>query len=136
MDKNFRVSFDFDSCLSEEIIQKIAKTFILGGAEVFIVTSRSNKSYEKNVDLYQLAHILGINKENIHFTDGQFKWQKLNSLNINIHFDDMEDEVHLINANGGCAILFNFDAGMTQWLFDDLKNGKLHSKSININQTD
>jgi hypothetical protein len=44
----------------------------------------------------------------------------------------MEDEVHLINANGGCALLFNFDVGMCKWLIDDLENGRLQKNNYNL----
>lgn len=134
MDKNFRVSFDFDSCLTEEIIQKVAKIFLMTGTEVFIITSRNNKSFENNIDLFNLAHILGIKEENIHFTNSEVKWKKVLELDINLHFDDMEHEVHLINANGGCALLYNFDVEMTKWLFDDMEKGLLQVNKINPNK--
>jgi hypothetical protein len=127
-----KVSFDFDSCLSEDDIQKIAGVFIQSPlCQTFIITSRSNNEFCKNTDLFKIANNLGIKKENIHFTDGDFKWRKIKELGITFHFDDMEDEVHLINANGGCAFLYNFDVQMTKWLLDDLDKGLLQINDIN-----
>jgi hypothetical protein len=128
-----KISFDFDTCLSEEIIQKIAKIFLTSSlCEVYIITSRLNNNLHKNTDLFKIAEILNIKKENIFFTDGDFKWKTILKLGVNLHFDDMEDEVHLINANGGCALLFNFDVGMCKWLIDDLENGRLQKNNYNL----
>lgn len=127
-----KVSFDFDSCLSEDDIQKIAGVFIKSPlCQTFIITSRSNDEFNKNIDLFKLAGNLGIKSENIHFTNGEYKWKKIKELQITFHFDDMEDEVHLINANGGCAFLYNFDIQMTKWLIDDLENGFLQINNLN-----
>jgi hypothetical protein len=130
-----KISFDFDSCLSEEIIQNLAKIFISSNmCEVFIITSRFNDDFNKNIDILKIADELNIKKENIFYTQSDYKWQIIKKLNINIHFDDMEDEVHLINANGGCALLFNFDVETTKYLLNDLENGKLQKNTLNINK--
>jgi hypothetical protein len=127
-----RISFDFDSTLDEVLIQKLCRIFMKSNeCEVFIITSRYNDEFHKNTDLFKISDNLGIRRENIHFTNGDFKWKKIKELNITFHFDDMEDEVHLINAKGGCALLFNFDVGMCKWLLDDLERGLLDSNDIN-----
>lgn len=130
-----KVSFDFDSCLSEEIIQKVCRVFLKENKnDVYIITSRLNNFYNKNYDLYVLADKLGILKENIHFTNEKFKWEKILELKIDLHFDDMEDEVHLINAHGGCALLFNLDIETCKYLFNEISEGNLEKNTININK--
>ena len=75
------VSFDFDSTLENEHIQKYAIELMNMGYEIHIVTSRPDKWENKweikglpeviwdNDDLYEVADRLGIKRENIHFTE-------------------------------------------------------------------
>lgn len=114
-------------------MQKIAKIFLLSGNEVFIITSRFDNEV-KNNEVFMLAHILGIKSENIHFTNHEFKWKTVNELGIELHFDDNEEEVHLINANSGTALLFNLDAEMLKELFLNFESGKLQRNEINQNK--
>lgn len=110
------VSFDFDSTLSNDWVQDIAKVFIDGGHEVHITTSRI--SGPNNWDLNEVANKLGITK--INYTEGAYKSETLKVIGADIHFDDMEDEVDQINKNTNCkALLVNFDISMIRYLFID-----------------
>jgi hypothetical protein len=110
-----KVSFDFDSTLSEEKNQKLAKKFIDDGHEVWITTSRLSSEHGKskgwpwiitqNETLFKTAEELGISKDKIKFTEGEDKWKSLYTFDI--HFDDDINEIDLINKNlpNCCGIL-------------------------------
>lgn len=102
-----KVSFDFDSTLSEEKNQKIAKKFIDNGDEVWITTSRLSSDHgrakgwpwiiRQNEQLFEVAKELGIPEDRIKFTEGEDKWKFLYTFDI--HFDDDEYEIESINEN-------------------------------------
>lgn len=122
-----KVSFDFDSTLSENYIQEIAKRFIAFGDDVYIVTSRVSDNVPiigipqrdySNKDLHAIADDLGIKHENRHFTQGAFKSETIKSLGIELHFDDMEDEVEKINNETECkALLVGLSVQMLAYLY-------------------
>ena len=107
-----KISFDFDSTLSEPQFQELAKIFLaIDGIEVFVVTSRLRDAYpiHDNRDLFKVTDGLGIARDNVFFTEGRTKAQLLDKLEIDYHFDDMEDEIDLINNSIGChGILVGF----------------------------
>ncbi|WP_456867595.1 hypothetical protein [Galbibacter sp. BG1] len=90
-----KVSFDFDSTLTEERIQDLAKKFISNGIEVWVTTTRN--IFGDNKDLYRLVHSLGIDVKQIEFTNGKDKYSFLKSFDL--HFDDNEHEIILINEH-------------------------------------
>lgn len=115
-----RVSFDFDGTLGHPFgsdqtgerndqinkIQKYALSYIKDGHQVFIITKRygpENKNlglrYE-HLPVYDLAFKLGIDLNNVHFTNRDMKTDKILSLNIDIHFDDDQYECDLISSIG------------------------------------
>jgi len=100
-----KVSFDFDSTLSEEEMQELAIKFIESGAEVFITTSRTD-AYEglrfSNTDLFEVSDKIGIKRENIKFTRHEDKHTFVK--NYDIHFDDDEVEIDNINRFPGKCI--------------------------------
>ncbi len=102
-----RISFDFDCTLGEDIIQKISSS-LLKDNEIFIVTSRC-AGLSHNIDLLNVAKRLGIKDENIHFTEGGWKWRKIKELEIDIHFDDVPEECELIKWNTKCLPLLLWD---------------------------
>jgi hypothetical protein len=101
-----RISFDFDCTLGESVIQKLCNKII--DCDVFIVTSRFT-GLSHNIDLYNVAKRLGIKDENIHFTEGGWKWRKIKELKIDIHFDDVPEECELIKLNTECLPLLLWD---------------------------
>jgi hypothetical protein len=105
-----RISFDFDCTLGEDIIQKKASLLIASTeyCDVFIITSR-NKDVSYNRDLLSVAKRLGIPEQNIHFTEGDWKWQTIKMLNIDIHYDDVPEECELIRLNTNCLSLLIWD---------------------------
>ena len=102
-----KVSIDFDSTLDRKDVQKFAKKLIDAGYEVWIVTSRVSNEYAKeNLDqwtinrvdksnhkLFRVADNLGIKREHIHFTNGQFKIEFLQGKDFILHLDDDLEEL-------------------------------------------
>ena len=94
-----KVSFDFDSTLSRPYIQKYAKELLEKGFEVWIVTSRTedppvwiiggNKIKQTNDDLFNIAEKIGIQRDNIIFTEYNPKSEFFKNNNDFIfHLDD------------------------------------------------
>ena len=105
-----KVSFDFDKTLSEEHIQKVAKAMIDSNIEVWIVTARvHNPNFNTNHDVFRVAEELSIPKDRIIFTNGSMKWSTLMRLGINTHFDDMPDEIDMIQmkTNVNAILVWN-----------------------------
>jgi len=101
------VSFDFDSTLSETPMQKLAAKYIKLGADVRITTSRADYMEGlqfSNHDLFEVAESLGIDREKVKFTnfDDKYKFVK----DFDMHFDDDEQEINLINEFPGKCIGF------------------------------
>jgi len=110
-----KISFDFDGTLvddfygehnsQKEEIQKICKDLIDNGHNVFIVTKRFGPEFSnsgkknEHLEVYELAEKLGIRKENIHFTNREWKVVKLGQLDINVHFENSENEVYHIRES-------------------------------------
>ena len=67
--------------------------------------------------------MIGIPDERIIFTDGGYKASSLLHYGINIHFDDMEDEILEINKEGGCqGVLVGLKSTEDLWyLFNNKK---------------
>jgi hypothetical protein len=84
------ISFDFDGTLSEPNVQAIAEEYILDDNNVYIITKRTPTDSK---EVYDVAMKLGIKKSNIIFTNGQPKWSFLIECDIDIHYDDMQDEI-------------------------------------------
>lgn len=106
--RKLKISFDFDSCLAEDRQKKIAAKFIADGHEVFITTSRASDGgmMYSNEIVFKVAEELGIPKENIRFTGGD-KYPFLQDFDL--HFDDDQIEVELIEENTNCTCILIYD---------------------------
>lgn len=91
-----RVSFDFDGTISTSKGQGVAKKYIDGGDTVYIVTARDSEDSEP---VYAVAKEVGIPRSRVYFTNGKLKWEKLKSLNIDVHYDNNFKELDAIRAN-------------------------------------
>lgn len=117
--ERLKISFDFDGTLAQSWLQQLA-IILMEKAEIWICTSRApGFDSSGNQELYKVATSIGIPEERVLFTDGAFKYETLASNNINIHFDDMEDEILEINTRTVCkGILVNLsDLEMLNYLF-------------------
>ena len=106
-----KISFDFDGTLEDDFdgtentqkkeIQELAKKYIKEGHEVCIITKRyGQRNYRDGkgnefVEVFQLASELGITK--IHFTNRDMKFSHILDLGIDMHFENSDYEVQLIN---------------------------------------
>ncbi len=111
-----KISFDYDMTLSEPHIRELAKLLIKAGADVWVLTSRQDDyirdengailgTSSQNSDLYQVIKYLEIPKNKVIYTNGAFKQGEYARGGFDLHFDDMWDEVEMINRNGGKALL-------------------------------
>ena len=101
-----KVSFDFDGTLSRKDVQELAKELIRSGYEVWIVTSRIATEpalakgwwwiERQNQELYDVAEIVGIKRENIVFTEFVDKIEFLKGKEFIFHIDDDVDELMAI----------------------------------------
>ena len=99
-----KISFDFDSTLSEPKFQKIARKFIESGNEVWITTTRGklqSGNPEWNSEVFKTAEECGIKRQNIVFTGGTDKWKFVEDFDM--HFDDDLFEIQLIDSNTNCT---------------------------------
>lgn len=106
-----KISFDFDGTLDDEFdggyniskeeIQSIAKDYVSKGHDVCIITKRfdSNNRHlgkgNEHLIVYELAKELDITK--IYFTNREMKFSHIIKLGIEMHFENSEYEVKLIN---------------------------------------
>lgn len=115
-----KISFDFDSTLDNEHVQKYAKD-LMNDYEIHIVTSRPSKWIQRrkskdksftvwyNEDLHEIAKMIGIERENIHFMFNFPKYEFFKDKeNFLFHLDDNHTEVYEINKYTKTkAILFD-----------------------------
>lgn len=89
-----KISFDFDGVLSTEKGEEKVKELIAQGKDVYIITRR-HKAFGSAV--YQKAKKIGIPQNKIFFTEGRLKWNEIKKLNIDVHYDNNENEIKKIN---------------------------------------
>lgn len=115
-----KVSFDFDSTLSRNDVEKYAKELIDRGIEVWICTSRCpcelapNKTW--NDDLFLVADRLGIQRDNIIFTNYANKSEHLHGKGFKWHIDDDNIELSFIKIDSDVKPIFIF--GNKKWRND------------------
>jgi hypothetical protein len=91
-----KISFDYDGTLTTEKGQRMVKNLLKQGARVYIITRRRDGMM---APVYALAKELGINRRNVYNTNNKLKWETVQRLNIDIHYDNNLNEVKHINDN-------------------------------------
>lgn len=91
-----KVSFDFDDTLTETKGINLLLQHLKNGDEVFIITRR-RKSF--NEPVLSLAKKYGINRSHVIFTGGEMKWKTILRLGIQLHYDNNQTEIDLIQEN-------------------------------------
>lgn len=132
-----KVSFDFDSTLDRDDVQKYASELIERGFEVWITTSRFPDEYgrekgwwwiEKNNQyVYEVSDRLGIKREHISYTAMVDKWEELKKNDFIFHLDDDEVELDGIKENIKCEGVWvevpywkdNCELAITNYLKED-----------------
>ena len=85
-----KVSFDYDGTLSTEKGYQRAEQFINQGADVYIISARSDKS-----GMMSRAEKLGIPESRVYATgSNQAKIEKIKELGITIHYDNNQDVIN------------------------------------------
>ncbi len=100
-----KVSFDFDDCLDNLIVQEYCSELIERGFEVWICTARMDNVFGNpnwNDDVFFMAQRLGIKKTNIIMTNGSNKSHFLNNKDFIWHLDDMDSNIEDISRNSNC----------------------------------
>ena len=121
--KSFKISFDFDECLNDNIhIQNLAKILVNTDCEIFILTSRVNDGVISNNDLFNIAKEIGISLDNIIFVGTSNKYLAMKKHNITLHFDDNADTVDRINRHFDSPLSTNKRAVLVNFVFEDVVN--------------
>lgn len=106
-----KVSFDFDATLSRITIQEFASQCIKYGHEVWVVTSRNDdksipnwivngiQTKGNNDDLFEVTDNLGIPRNQIIFTNHDFKSSFFKDKDFLFHIDDDWIELKEINKD-------------------------------------
>lgn len=94
-----KISFDFDGTLSFPEVQKIAKSYIDKGYDVWVTTARSPESslmYD-NTEVEEVCNRIGIPLEKIRYTNQKPKYLFLKDYDI--HVDNDPQEIIGIQSN-------------------------------------
>lgn len=105
-----KISFDFDGTINDHFdgslnpfkvdVQNMIKRLVNEGYDVHIITRRYlDPRFRENQIVFDIADNVGINKENIHFTDRKWKFNMVNDLGINFHIDDDESDIKFIDLH-------------------------------------
>lgn len=130
-----KISFDFDGCLKENKLVRFICSIMLKDNDVFILTSREEElNNNHNSDLLQVVNELGINKDNVIFTNGKLKGSYVLENKIDIHFDNSYDEILDINSHfrsdNKPGILTNFELDEVDCILYQFRNKNKSNKYI------
>jgi acid phosphatase class B len=92
-----KVSFDFDGVLETSQGKALARRKINEGDQVYIITARQESTMSNSV--YEVAKELGIPRLHVYFTNGKDKWNTIKRLNIDVHYDNNEEQIQQIKDN-------------------------------------
>lgn len=112
--KKIKISFDFDGSIehyfdgtenpNRDKVQNLFKEFHLrDDVDVHIITRRfdyencSKGKGHEHKEVVEFAKSVNFPIEKIFFTNREYKFSKIRELSIDIHLDDEELEIHLIN---------------------------------------
>jgi 3-deoxy-D-manno-octulosonate 8-phosphate phosphatase KdsC-like HAD superfamily phosphatase len=92
-----KISFDVDGVLTTPQGMALARRKIANGDRVYIITARNESTMSARV--YEIAKELGIPRLRVYFTNGADKWKTIQSLGIELHIDNNEEQVNKIKEN-------------------------------------
>ena len=137
-----KVSFDFDSTLDRQDVQRFAKELVKAGHEVWVVTSRCTTEYatekgwhwvdKQNRKLFRVADNIGIKREHIVFTNHVSKSESIKDKGFVFHLDDDVDELMDIIATKDPCKPINVDH--FEWEMDCRKIIEIENYLENPNQ--
>lgn len=91
-------AFDFDSTLTDELLQKFAAKLIKNGDDVWIATMRKDNDFNNHF-IKPIIDKLGLSKYRIIFCNGKPKWEYLQGINADIYIDNITDEFEMLKNN-------------------------------------
>ena len=86
-----KISFDVDGVLDTPQGMALARRKIANGDRVYIITARNESTMSTKV--YEIAKELGIPRLRVYFTNGADKWKTIQSLGIDLHIDNNEEQI-------------------------------------------
>jgi hypothetical protein len=92
-----KISFDVDGVLTTPQGMALARRKIAEGDRVYIITARNESTMSAKV--YEIANELGIPRLRVYFTNGEDKWKTIQSLGIELHYDNNEEQITKIKEN-------------------------------------
>ena len=92
-----KISFDVDGVLDTPQGMALARRKIANGDRVYIITARNESTMSAKV--YEIAKELGIPRLRVYFTNGADKWKTIQSLGIELHIDNNEEQITKIKEN-------------------------------------
>jgi len=92
-----KISFDIDGVLDTPQGMALARRKIANGDRVYIITARNEE--RMSAEVYAIARELGIPRLRVYFTNGADKWKTIQSLGIEVHYDNNEEQIIKIKEN-------------------------------------
>jgi hydroxymethylpyrimidine pyrophosphatase-like HAD family hydrolase len=96
MPRLIRVTFDYDDTLTEENVRQYASELKERGFDVWVVTARTSNFSQ---DVYSDTDELGIARNHVIFTEGEYKQDFIREIAPIFHVDDDHIETVLIRAS-------------------------------------
>lgn len=94
------ISFDIDGTLaSVESMQKLVKVLRKSECRVIILTARHRDKWENRQDFKDFLSEFDMTMQDVIFTNQSSKHEFIEANNIDLHFDDDQLEVELINED-------------------------------------
>jgi len=98
-----KISFDYDGVLTTENGKQLLKRKISEGFDVYIVTAR-----RRSLTVINFARENGVPSNRVFFTEGKDKWETLQRLGIETHYDNNQEQIDKINKfTNTKGILYN-----------------------------
>lgn len=125
-------SFDFDGTLNDsEGLQRYCAHLVKNGHTVKILTRRygpeANYKEDEHTYVYYLASELGVQKENVHFTNRKLKYEFVDQLGIQAHIDDDVMDCRYIKMETKCFPILFSEAHNWQEQMNVIVDGKFSS---------
>ena len=91
------VAFDFDKCLSDRQIERLAKKFIENKDEIWVVTMRSDNKFNREI-LAPVLKRLNLTPYNVIFCADKPKMELIQGIGADIYIDNISEEFENISS--------------------------------------
>lgn len=101
------IALDFDGVADKKQIQALARKFVKGRNEVWIVTMRRDNEYNRNI-LSPVLNSIGLTHHNVIYTDEKPKYEFLQMINADLYIDNESNEFGtILNHTNTIPVLFH-----------------------------